>query len=180
MPCVFFGLAALALPLTAEIEQAVGARAIANFLTTITAAHTVNVDAPQTVGVINFNNANKYTLAGTAKITFANNGSAAAQINDANGSHQISAPIGLTSNLNVTVTNAADTMTISGGIPTATSSWQLRKLFNISSAINLAVKTTANDFNCLFILLTELKDKFCRFYRIRSRINQSNMSWQSI
>jgi hypothetical protein len=26
MPCVFFGLAALALPLTAEIEQAVGAR----------------------------------------------------------------------------------------------------------------------------------------------------------
>ena len=106
---------------TANPPNAVGAAA--NFLTTITAPRTVNVDAPQTVGVINFNNPNKYTLAGTSKITFSNTGSAAAQINDANGSHTITAPIGLTSNLNVTVTNAADTMTISGGIPTATSSF---------------------------------------------------------
>ncbi len=106
---------------TTSPPNAVGA--IANFLTAITAPRTVNVDAPQTVGVINFNNANTYTLAGTNKITFSATGSGFAQINDSNGSHQISTPLGLTSNLTVAVTNPGDTLTLSGGIPTATSSF---------------------------------------------------------
>jgi hypothetical protein len=103
----------------------------ANFGSGISAPQTVNVDAPQTVAMLNFNNANSYTIAGSqitlegvtppapptapaAPIpswytTIASN----AFITDAAGSHTVSAPVVLNSNTTVSVAQAADTLTIS-------------------------------------------------------------------
>jgi hypothetical protein len=78
------------------------AGAVANFGTIITAARTVTVDSPQTVGQINFNNAFSYTVAGTSTLTLdASSGNAA--INVTAGSHTISAPILLNDSLDVSV-----------------------------------------------------------------------------
>ncbi|HWP40526.1 MAG TPA: hypothetical protein VNL70_06330, partial [Tepidisphaeraceae bacterium] len=43
--------------------------AVANFGSVITAPRTVTLDAPMTVGVINFDNANSYTISGTSTLT---------------------------------------------------------------------------------------------------------------
>src|SRR5205823_1234187 len=45
------------------------AGAVATFGTVITAPRTVTVDSPQTTGAIVFDNANKYTVAGTSTLT---------------------------------------------------------------------------------------------------------------
>jgi hypothetical protein len=56
-------------------------------------AHTVTVDAPVTIGVINFNNPNSYTIAGPATLTLQGAVGVPAGINVAQGSHTISAPL---------------------------------------------------------------------------------------
>lgn len=75
---------------------------------------TVNVDGPKTVGVITFDNANSYTLSGSA-ITL-NNGSGTPLISQVNGSHTVAAPIVI----NAPTTNLAPafgtTLTLSGNI----------------------------------------------------------------
>ncbi|MCE9612123.1 MAG: PEP-CTERM sorting domain-containing protein [Chthoniobacter sp.] len=89
---------------------------VANFSTAITGNSTVSVDTAKTVGKITFNNANSYTVAGTATdtITLADS-TATPQINVTLGSHTISAPLILSQN--TSVGNAAGTtLTISGGI----------------------------------------------------------------
>jgi len=106
----------------------------ANFGSFITAAQTVNVDAPQTVAMLNFNNANSYTIAGSTitmegvtppapppsptvpptpppswYTTIASN----AFVTVAAGSHTVSAPVVLNSNTTMNVAPAASTLTIS-------------------------------------------------------------------
>src|SRR6185436_8147733 len=81
--------------------------AIANFLGVITAPRTVTVDSNQTVKDINFNNANKYTVAGGGGTLSVNAGT----ITVAAGSHEISAPLSLSGAVTKT---GPDTLTISG------------------------------------------------------------------
>ncbi len=89
--------------------------ATAIFGPVITAPRTVNLDANHTVGEIDFNNANSYTIAAGAGGTLTlNNNGLSAVIQDINGSHAISAPIAITAGLNVTVAGASNVMTLSG------------------------------------------------------------------
>ena len=99
---------------TAGSPNSVGATA--NFTSAITAAQTVTVDGPQTVGNIVFDNANSYTVAGTATdIITLNNGIGAAQISAVTGSHSLNAPVALS---NASTLNAATgaTLTLGGDI----------------------------------------------------------------
>jgi hypothetical protein len=91
--------------------------ATANFGTIITAARTVTVDSPQTVGTANFSSSNSYTIAGSSTLTL-DVGSGQAAINVTAGSHTISAPLVL--NDNTTITSAAGTGVNLSGNLTAT------------------------------------------------------------
>jgi fibronectin-binding autotransporter adhesin len=89
----------------------------ANFDNAITAPSTVTLDSSQTVGTVNFNSSNTYTLAtGTAGTLILNNGSSSAAINDLGGKHVISAPLVLNSSAVITVANAGDSLLLSGGV----------------------------------------------------------------
>jgi hypothetical protein len=78
------------------------AGAIANFGSIITAARTVTLDAPQTVGAINFDNANSYSIAGTSTLTL-DVASGNASLTVLSGSHSIAAPIALADDTTVNV-----------------------------------------------------------------------------
>jgi hypothetical protein len=92
-------------------------QATANFGSAITTPSTVTLDANWTVGTVTFNNTNSYTLsAGNAgSLTLDNGGLAAtAAVIDNGGSHFITAPITLNSNVLFNVVNGGDVLTISG------------------------------------------------------------------
>ena len=92
-----------------------GIDAQASFSRSITAPRTVTLDMAVTVGTLIFNNANKYTISGSQTLTLqASSGDAAIQV--INGTHELAAPLVLASNTDVTVSNAADTLIISGAI----------------------------------------------------------------
>jgi hypothetical protein len=84
----------------------------ATFGPTITAARTVNVDAPQTVGSINFSSLVHYTLAGPGTITLSTS-AGHASINDTLGSPGISAPLSLASD---TMISSAGDLRITGPV----------------------------------------------------------------
>lgn len=68
--------------------------AIAGFGSAITSAATITLTQPQSVSVINFDNANSYTIAGTSTMTLAHSEERdAVLLNVIQGSHTISAPI---------------------------------------------------------------------------------------
>jgi autotransporter-associated beta strand protein len=126
-----------------EEPNAVGAGA--NFLGAITAARTITVDGPKTVGSLAFNNAASYTLAGPGPLTI--NSATASAIEVANGSHTISAPLSIAPGITVTKSGTG-TLTISGtqthgagAILNATAG-----VTNINSdgGSNLTVQTTAH------------------------------------
>jgi autotransporter-associated beta strand protein len=91
-----------------------GTDAMANFYGAITSPQTVTVDGARTVGTINFNNSNKYTIAGSALTMDVSAGSASMVVGS--GSHEISAPLVLGDNTAVNVVPAASTLTLSGAI----------------------------------------------------------------
>lgn len=101
----------------------------ADFTSTITAPRTVTVDVPVTIGQITFDNANKYTLNGTASnpITL-DTLSLNAQINLISGSHLIAAPMILKKTTDVTVTPSAGTLTLSNNISEGVAGLSLNKL----------------------------------------------------
>jgi hypothetical protein len=86
---------------------------VANFKGKITSPTTVTLDAPVTVGQINFDNANAYTIAGTTtnllKLCAA---IAPATINLVSGNHTISAPMSIQSNTNMAA--GSNTLTLTG------------------------------------------------------------------
>ncbi len=92
-----------------------GTGAAAVFGSVLTAPATVTVDAPQTVGAMTFDNANRYTLAGGSAITV-DTASGDGSISVLQGSHTISAPMVLNKSTAVAVTSAASTLTISGDV----------------------------------------------------------------
>jgi len=80
----------------------------------------VTMPASDTLGGVNFNTTNTYTISGTGPLAFANNGlDGAISMTNGNGHTQtISAPIDISGvpSLDLTVNNATDTLTLSGGI----------------------------------------------------------------
>lgn len=81
-----------------------------------TAATTIAVDGPKTVGGILFDNPNSYTVTGAAGDTLTlSNGVAAASITVSSGNHTVSAPIVLATSANAT-TATGTTLTLSGPI----------------------------------------------------------------
>jgi len=72
----------------------------------------VNVNAPQTIGMLAFNSANTYTVGGPGTITLDGSaGVVAAYV--VNGSHVIDAPVVLNDDLNVTVVPQNSTLAVS-------------------------------------------------------------------
>lgn len=91
-----------------------GADAVANFLKAPTGA--VTVDAPATLGTLNFQSAGAYTLAGPAAVTMqatAGNASLRAQGSD----HTVSAPLVAASDTDITVADSS--LTLSGSLDNA-------------------------------------------------------------
>jgi Endonuclease/Exonuclease/phosphatase family len=88
----------------------------ANFLNSNSSPATVTLDGNWTVGSINFNSSNSYTIApGTGGTLAMNNGVNSAAITDSVGNHSITAPLALNSNTLVTVAGG-NTLSISGPI----------------------------------------------------------------
>ena len=97
-----------------------GAGAVATFAGAATAARTINLSSPQTVGTINFDNASAgYTISGSSTLTLDLSGGSA-QFFVYAGSHSISTPLSLASGVQVTVLAATDSLTLSGPISGAT------------------------------------------------------------
>jgi fibronectin-binding autotransporter adhesin len=93
------------------------AATLGNFLLAGTA--NITLDAARTVGQLAFNNTNgaSYSVdAGAGGSLVMNNFASGAVLAVVNGSHAITAPITLVSDLNASVTNALDTLTLSGNI----------------------------------------------------------------
>jgi hypothetical protein len=88
-----------------------GAGVNATFGSAITAATTVNVDSPRTVGQIDFNNGSVYTLSGSA-ITIDTTGGADGAINQFNGAHAIHAPLILNKNTTFRVAPPTSTLLV--------------------------------------------------------------------
>jgi hypothetical protein len=80
------------------------------FGTLATTARTVTVDSAKVVGILTFDNGNKYTLGGGSTITMNNTIAANPAINVVNGSHDITAPLLFAKNTTVTVTPLASTL----------------------------------------------------------------------
>jgi len=95
------------------VPNVVGATAILGSI--ITQPRTVTVDVLITVGRIDFDDTNAYTVAGSNAITL-DVTSGSAQINVANGNHTISAPITLADDAVITVTPAANNLTLTGAL----------------------------------------------------------------
>ena len=96
--------------------------ATAKFGPAISAPSTVTLDGNKTVGVIEFGNANAYTIAqGTSGTLTLSKSSGSAAVDNVAGSHTISAPVSLASPTIVTVFDAADTLTVSGAVSGANS-----------------------------------------------------------
>ncbi|MGA2256119.1 MAG: DNRLRE domain-containing protein [Thermoguttaceae bacterium] len=95
---------------------------------TTTAALTVTLDKPETVGTLEFGNSGGdlavgYTLSGTNALTLDNSGSTAL-LTVSQGKHAISTPVTLADNLNVSP-SAGSTLDISGNISQGTSGLSL-------------------------------------------------------
>ncbi|MEX2138730.1 MAG: PEP-CTERM sorting domain-containing protein [Pirellulales bacterium] len=95
------------------VPNATGAQAVLGSI--ITQPRTVTVDTPITVGRLDLDNTNAYTIAGSGALTL-NATSGDAQINVPRGSHTISAPLALADNTVVTVTPAASNLSITGAV----------------------------------------------------------------
>ena len=81
----------------------------------ITAPRTIALDAPVTLGSLTIDSPQKYLVGGPNALTM-QVARRIATIDVATGSHEIAAPLILASDTDITVTNAADTLTLSGGV----------------------------------------------------------------
>jgi hypothetical protein len=98
---------------TVGVPNSAGADAVMGGV--ITAPRTVTINAPVTVGSLDFDNTNAYTIAGTSALAFdETNGEAAVEV--IRGSHTVSAPVTLADDTLFTITPAASNLTMSGGV----------------------------------------------------------------
>lgn len=81
----------------------------------ITAAATVTLDVAKTIGSLKFDNANRYTIAGSSTLTFAVT-TGSSTIDLVSGSHTISAPVVFANAAIINVTPASSVLTLSGDV----------------------------------------------------------------
>jgi hypothetical protein len=91
-----------------------GADASASFLGKITAPRTVTLDGNRTVGALNFDNANKYTIRSATATLSLGDATTSASINVASGGHEIDAFVDVVGNTTVSVADGAG-LTLSRG-----------------------------------------------------------------
>jgi hypothetical protein len=91
-----------------------GANAVVDLGTIITAAHTVVMDSPQTVGAIDFSSPNGYSITGGSTLTL-DVTAGAASITVTAGSHNIAAPVALNDNLAMTSSGGTG-VSLTGGL----------------------------------------------------------------
>lgn len=99
---------------TGGVPDYVGATA--NFMGNNTASRVIDVDGLRTVGVLNFNSANSYTLGGGGTLII-DVGSFDAKLNVLQGSHTIATPVLLAKNLTANV-SAGATISLSNDVQT--------------------------------------------------------------
>lgn len=97
---------------TAGAPNASGASAILGSV--ITSPQTVTLDAGVTIGSLQFDNDNAYTISGTSTLTLQSGSAASIQV--ARGSHSINTPLALGSSTTVTVSAAGSVLTLAGGM----------------------------------------------------------------
>jgi hypothetical protein len=85
------------------------ANAVVNFGSVITAPRTITLNTARTAGVLNFDNANRYTISGTGSLTVT--GTAAA-VNVVSGGHTMAVPVTLSDNTSLNVTPSASVLTL--------------------------------------------------------------------
>ena len=95
---------------TGPVPNSVGA--VANFTGAIASDAIVIVDAPRTLGTLNFDNAHRYTVAGSATITI-DVAAGYGAVNVMSGTHAILAPLALADATTFTVTPATSTLAVS-------------------------------------------------------------------
>jgi hypothetical protein len=90
---------------------------VATFGSVIGQTRTVTIDAPTTLGGMVFDNANKYKIgvSGAGQVTLSASGRSAT-VEVRNGSHEIAAPLVLSSPVDFSVAHPSDTLTITGRI----------------------------------------------------------------
>jgi hypothetical protein len=95
-----------------------GAGDSASFGSIITQSRSVTIDVPITVGRIEFDNSNAYTIAGTSALTL-DAKSGEAQISVTSGRHSIAAPVTLADDTVITVMDAGAGLSITGELSAA-------------------------------------------------------------
>lgn len=90
---------------------------VANFGPLINSPRTVTVDSPKTVGVINFDSANRYTINGGTVTLDVSSGNAAIQVTS--GSHTIASPVVLNDDLSIAVNSASSVLSMTGALSAA-------------------------------------------------------------
>lgn len=93
-----------------------GVGATATFGSTITGPRTVTLDASRTAGILQFNNANSYTIIGSTPVLTLDQSTGSSEINILQGDHTIAAKLALTDPLLVTLANAGDSIALLGDI----------------------------------------------------------------
>jgi hypothetical protein len=145
-----------------------GSGAIAAFGSAITSPRTVSITTPRIAGVIKFQNARRYTIAGPAALNISVP-SGSGSINVLAGSHTISAPLRLSSNVDISILNAADTLTLSGDMSTTASGLTLTKLGAGQLEVkNLRVETADIEGSSIKVLAGALPNSAGGVSRIRN------------
>jgi hypothetical protein len=103
-----------------------GAGSIANLTSAITAPATIALDSARTVGRLNIDNVNAFTIAGTDALTL--DASGGAQVNIGAGQHTITAPLLVARDTSIRILRSASSLDVTSGISQGTSSVTLNKL----------------------------------------------------
>ncbi len=94
-----------------------GRNDVATFGTVLAGPGTITLDGSKTVGTVQFDNANSYTVApGSGGTLVLDSGASTAQLSVLNGSHTIAAPVTLASSTIVEATHVGDLLRITGNI----------------------------------------------------------------
>src|SRR5438874_10481883 len=104
------------------------------------APHTITLDSPRTIGHLVFDNANRYTLAGSSTLTI-NGSSATTGIEVRSGNHTIGAPVTFTSTATISLA-ANSSLKLSGLVKGPIKSLQL----GIGATIDLTNNNLVIDY----------------------------------
>ncbi len=92
-----------------------GAGSIANLTSAITAPRTITLNAARSVGRLNVDNVNSYTISGSGSLTLASS-DGLSQINVGSGAHVIALPVALANDTRVMTIGAASSLDATAGV----------------------------------------------------------------